>query len=327
MKSVFAFAFPALVAAGVPRDHCNADNCLRAVRATQFPTRLEACSSFVVTTVTPATSTHTETVKVTAETPVVTLSVTDTTVNTVTATSTVKVDQTLTLTTVTQTQTQTLGTPQKRAEGGADSNGAVTVVPTAIPAYASACTNAARFSSACSRAGVTGGVTTAPTPVTTVYVTETQAPAASTRTLVVDTTVVPTTAETVSVTLTSTASATATATVVVGLCKDVRVNGKIYNRGTAGTGYEEMTEHASQVEADDEGTDRCCTICYRAPGCVFYRRTTNSCKVYRATPASPNGVSDTCPRGVPSGWSFVSVDTNLLNSVILGKGPCFTGNQ
>ncbi|EJT72464.1 hypothetical protein GGTG_09330 [Gaeumannomyces tritici R3-111a-1] len=326
MKSVLALAFPALAAAAaVARSPCNADNCLRAVRATQFPTRLEACSSFVVTTVTPATSTHTETVKVTAGTPVVTLSVTDTTVNTVTATSMVKVDETLTVATVTQTKTQTVGTPQKRA--AADGDQAVTVVPTAIPAYASACTSAARFSSACSCAGVTGSVTTAPTPVTTVYVTETQTPAASTQTLVVDTTVVPTTAETVSVTLTSTVSVTATATVVVGVCKDVRANGKIFSAGTAGTAYTEMPEFTTQVEANDVGTDRCCSICYQAPGCVFYRKFTTTCRVYQATPASADGVSDTCPRGVTSGWVFRSVNTDPAYTSPLGKGPCFPGNQ
>ncbi|KLU84363.1 hypothetical protein MAPG_03407 [Magnaporthiopsis poae ATCC 64411] len=149
MKAAFAFAFPALAAALVPRGPCNADNCLRAVRATQFPTRLEACSSFFATTVTPATSTHTETVKVTTATPVVTLSVTDTSFNPVTATSTINAEETITHTTVTETQTQTVGAAQKRDEAAANTN-PVTVVPTALPAYASACTSAARFSSACS---------------------------------------------------------------------------------------------------------------------------------------------------------------------------------
>jgi hypothetical protein len=44
----------------------------------------------------------------------------------------------------------------------------VTVIPTAIPAYASPCSGSVRYSSACSCIGVTATVTTAPTPTTVV---------------------------------------------------------------------------------------------------------------------------------------------------------------
>jgi hypothetical protein len=44
----------------------------------------------------------------------------------------------------------------------------VTVVPSAIPAYASPCSGSVRYSSACSCIGVTATVTTAPTPTTVV---------------------------------------------------------------------------------------------------------------------------------------------------------------
>jgi len=46
-----------------------------------------------------------------------------------------------------------------------------TDVPTAIPTYASACSSAAAYESACSCFGVTGSVTTAPTPTVTVTTT------------------------------------------------------------------------------------------------------------------------------------------------------------
>jgi hypothetical protein len=47
----------------------------------------------------------------------------------------------------------------------------VTASPTAIPTYASACSPAAEYISACSCFGVTGSVTTAPTPTVTVTTT------------------------------------------------------------------------------------------------------------------------------------------------------------
>lgn len=54
---------------------------------------------------------------------------------------------------------------QKRAAEG------VTVFPTAVPTYASACSGAVRYSSACACWGVSAVLTTAPTPVVTVTVT------------------------------------------------------------------------------------------------------------------------------------------------------------
>lgn len=51
------------------------------------------------------------------------------------------------------------------------SGAAITVIPTLVPTYASACSGSVRYSSACSCFGVTGTTTTVPTP--TVYVTAT----------------------------------------------------------------------------------------------------------------------------------------------------------
>lgn len=61
-------------------------------------------------------------------------------------------------------QTLTKRVQQKRADG-------VTAFPTAVPTYASACSGAVRYSSACSCWGVSAAFTTAPTPVVTVTVT------------------------------------------------------------------------------------------------------------------------------------------------------------
>ncbi len=50
-------------------------------------------------------------------------------------------------------------------------NRQVTVTPTFIPSYADNCANAAEYISACSCFGLTGTVTTAPTPKVTVTTT------------------------------------------------------------------------------------------------------------------------------------------------------------
>jgi len=113
---------------------CVADNCLRAIRASAFPTRLGTadCSSYFITTVTPATYT----------------------------------------TTVTPTNTVTVFNNKRRRAAGAAPEPTlearqVTVVPSAIPAYASPCSGSVRYSSACSCIGVTATTTTAPTPTYT----------------------------------------------------------------------------------------------------------------------------------------------------------------
>lgn len=49
----------------------------------------------------------------------------------------------------------------------------VTVMPSSVPIYASACSGTARYSSACSCWGITAMTTTAPTPLTTTTVTVT----------------------------------------------------------------------------------------------------------------------------------------------------------
>ncbi|KAK7942503.1 uncharacterized protein PG986_011616 [Apiospora aurea] len=148
MKSVLITAalLPLALAGAVfePRNNngCNADNCARAVTGTRrgpesMSSFRQDCTSFLSTTVTPPMSTV---------------------IVTTTADSCDEEEDVAPQTLLKRVQ-------EKRAEG------AVTVVPTAVPAYASACSGAARYSSTCSCWGVTAAVTTAPTPVITVTIT------------------------------------------------------------------------------------------------------------------------------------------------------------
>ncbi|KAK6514726.1 hypothetical protein TWF281_004921 [Arthrobotrys megalospora] len=176
------------------RAACNADNCLRALRATQISGRLEqassACNSFWVNTVTPSITTITETA--TYSTTIISVVLTtDTNTAHETVTSTVFEDAT---TQGDPTSTQTIFTPaplpgkKKRSVSGA------------FPAWASACSGAVRFTSACSCIGVTTAITvTAPAPSTTITVTETASFSATT-----------TLTETDSLTLTATETQTST---------------------------------------------------------------------------------------------------------------------
>ncbi|KAG4418276.1 hypothetical protein IFR04_008552 [Cadophora malorum] len=119
---------------------CNANNCARAVTGTRIgkipdqTSRMRDCSSFMLVTVTPATST-------------------------ITATATI-------------TSTTTLGGMMKRQAAVLEQR-QVTVTPSSIPIYASACSSAARYSSACSCWGITARTTTASAPVTRTTVTVT----------------------------------------------------------------------------------------------------------------------------------------------------------
>ncbi|KAK6330105.1 hypothetical protein TWF718_003533 [Orbilia javanica] len=149
------------------RAGCNADNCLRALRATQIAGRLEAassaCNSFWVHTVTPALVTETATlvspttitsISLTTETSTVE---TDTLTSTVFDVATVQGDPTSTKTVYTISNP-----PAKKVKR-------CTSTTDTFPSWASACSGAVRFTSACSCIGVTTAVTvTAPVPTTTV---------------------------------------------------------------------------------------------------------------------------------------------------------------
>jgi len=119
---------------------CNHDNCLRAVIASAFPTRSGSadCASYFEATVTPApvTVSQTSIVSVTYSVP---------------------------------------SPPAKKRRDVAPAIMArqVTVTPSSIPAYASACSGSLRYSSACSCVGATHTTTTAATPTSTTTVTST----------------------------------------------------------------------------------------------------------------------------------------------------------
>ncbi|KAL2131785.1 hypothetical protein VTI74DRAFT_4613 [Chaetomium olivicolor] len=135
MKLAAALSFISLAAAAVlePR-HCAGNNCNRAVTGTRpgllpLSVRSEHCSSFLLTTVTPAATTLTVTV-----------------------------------------DAEDLPSPTAARRDMLEAR-QVTVVPSSIPDYAANCANAAEYISACSCFGVTGSVTTAPTPTVTVTTT------------------------------------------------------------------------------------------------------------------------------------------------------------
>ncbi|KAK6346917.1 hypothetical protein TWF696_007017 [Orbilia brochopaga] len=142
---------------------CAADNCFRAVYATQFSSRGSIdCASYWRTTYTPptVTVTSTETISSTVtEYP----SVIGT--ETIHLTSTTTVPSTLTINVPTSfTQTLTMGVNCFKRQEPANT----------IPAYAALCSGAVRYSSACSCVGVTTIATiTAEAPITVVTVSDT----------------------------------------------------------------------------------------------------------------------------------------------------------
>ncbi|KAK0639428.1 hypothetical protein B0T16DRAFT_243805 [Cercophora newfieldiana] len=114
------------------RGDCHGNNCNRAVTGTRegllpFSSRSADCSSFLLTTVTPAPTT----------------------------------------TTVTMTITPSASTKHNPSLV----NRQVTVTAYSIPEYAANCANGEEYKTACSCFGITGSVTTAPTPTVTVTAT------------------------------------------------------------------------------------------------------------------------------------------------------------
>ncbi|KAE9371894.1 hypothetical protein N431DRAFT_468047 [Stipitochalara longipes BDJ] len=141
-----ASASPALI----ERD-CTHNNCLRAIIASNhapFPSSASKdCSSFMLATVTPATST-----------------------STVTAWATVS----STLVTTTSVETDTVFTTISTLGVNGIARRQQTVIPSAIPTYATACANSAAYSSACSCNGIFATTTTVGAPITVVTVTSTE---------------------------------------------------------------------------------------------------------------------------------------------------------
>ncbi|KAL2062320.1 hypothetical protein VTL71DRAFT_6586 [Oculimacula yallundae] len=176
----------AIAQLGFAQGICGADNCLRAVRNTQpaFSGRGTAdCSSYFRATVTPRTVTFTATSYITSTPSAVTLTQSNTlTITPPTITSVTSVVQTSTpdprTTVVTDTSSITTSTTVTRAAIKRQ----VTASPSNIPSYASVCSGAVRYSSACSCIGVTRTTTivAAPSTTTTVRITLTATPSSVT---------------------------------------------------------------------------------------------------------------------------------------------------
>ncbi|MCJ1412899.1 hypothetical protein MMC19_006999 [Ptychographa xylographoides] len=183
-------------------EKCNADNCLRAIRASAFPTRSGTadCSSYFLTTVTTAETTVTQTVTVTG-TPTEIDSVVATT--TVDVTATTVVEETATIVDV-----ETITLPADLSKRQA------TETPSNIPTYASACSGSVRYSSACSCIGVTASTTTVAASTVTVTESSTVTPTGIAGYTTVSTEVVTVTDSTTAITTTdATVTVTSTSTV------------------------------------------------------------------------------------------------------------------
>ncbi|KAL5313124.1 hypothetical protein ACEPPN_018857 [Leptodophora sp. 'Broadleaf-Isolate-01'] len=169
-KLAVAFSFPIALATD-----CSENNCLRAIQNTSTRPALADCNSFLQKTVTPSAVTVTATATVTksfvetivpieSATKTEYFTETDTVSRTTIAFETYVVSQTTVTGTETVTSVEYLTNIAKRQQ---------TSVPTAIPAYASPCSGAVKYSSACSCIGATRTTITAATPTLTVTVTAT----------------------------------------------------------------------------------------------------------------------------------------------------------
>ncbi|KAK6503236.1 hypothetical protein TWF481_008265 [Arthrobotrys musiformis] len=202
---------------------CNADNCLRALRATQIATRLPQasadCTRIIDVTYTPPTVTKTEYSAVT-QTDISTIP--STLVKSFFDTQTDVVEVTVTTSIIT---TITKAANNKRAD---------TSTSISFPTYATPCSGFYRFSSACSCIGVTPRIITVAAPSTTITLPVTETSLTSV-TSVVDTTSVTITEATVSVTTTVTTVTSTIATTVEAA--DIIATPRVYIGNTPQTTY------------------------------------------------------------------------------------------
>ncbi|KAE9371747.1 hypothetical protein N431DRAFT_467909 [Stipitochalara longipes BDJ] len=182
---------------------CSENNCLRALIASAFPSRTASadCSSYLRTTITPATSTYTATIYNTVPDVIITET---TTTETVGQPTTLVVSDTTTIEVI-EVSTISTFAPAKRQ---------VTVTASDIPTYASACSGAVKYASACSCIGVSAVTITAAAPSITITQSLTST---STTTSVVSLTSITTSFSTITTTSedTITVSTTTTTTVIL----------------------------------------------------------------------------------------------------------------
>jgi len=258
---------------------CNANNCLRQVIASAFTSRMARadCSSYMAITVTPATVTVTAT-------------------NTLTDTAV----ETDTVTVIASTAYEEPPTEKRRSNNrpvlpvrDVIEVRQVTVSPTAIPAYASACTNDAKYSSACSCIGVTQYTITAAAPLTTTT-----------------TSVTITTSTTTSTSISTTSTRT-----WQPQCSPDTISG-----GSVGL-YSNMgySSYAGAIDGPNRypqeygpvySVEDCCSACYYYNDCFafFYNSDTNGCDFW----SSDFGC------GVDAG----DVDIQYQAGSYVGHGPC-----
>ncbi|KAK6523139.1 hypothetical protein TWF694_006034 [Orbilia ellipsospora] len=200
-------ASPAPIPVATSSLDCLANNCLRAIRATNSPTRQADCTKYLLATVTPTTITftHTNTYSTTAtvtetqtsistidatstetDLETFTVTVTSTATTSVTDVSTSVVDVTVT-STYSTTRTIISNVPttvtshvpagntvfKAKAKRIATPTTPITVTPSIIPTYASPCSGFTAYVSACACVGYLPSTTTVAAPSTTITVSTT----------------------------------------------------------------------------------------------------------------------------------------------------------
>ncbi|MCJ1320183.1 hypothetical protein MMC15_005521 [Xylographa vitiligo] len=127
--------------------------------------------SYFKTTVTPATSTSTVMVTATTTTTDI-FTITNTGTTTATIPITIIIPETATVTVAASKKRLDMADLVRTPKASLVPR-QMTLAPSSIPSYASACSGSVRYSSACSCVGVTATTSTAPTPITTTTVTVT----------------------------------------------------------------------------------------------------------------------------------------------------------
>ncbi|KAI5203839.1 hypothetical protein E4T39_03911 [Aureobasidium subglaciale] len=292
---------------------CNADLCLRSIRATNTPGRPAQgkadCSSFLRVTVTPATYTSTSTVTVES------VSVTTTTSTTTsTATTTQMLYSVFGGSVITPAPGATVQKRDLRIASPSTVSDKIvaalpisnlekrqqTVRPSAIPAYASPCSGAVRYSSACSCVGATATTITAATP-TTVSITTTTTISVST--------------STASATTTTTITVQTTSTVCAPPSYGFNYDGG-YTSAGPGQGVIGATYPSFPNIQDQQG---CCAKCFETPNCFIYYLGGGTCTLYVLNAAPIASGSDQCPAGVAAEY------THSGNTFGLGACAVYTG--
>lgn len=152
----------------------------------------------------------------------------------------------------------------------------VTAIPSGIPAYASPCSGAVRYSSACSCLGAKAATLTAEAPTVTVTKTDTLTVSPVTVSLpsTVATEDMSTTVATATLTTTvTTIRATETATVffdILPQCADLVARNKLYMSAGPNRSIDLRNDLVYIYPYTEDGRSRCCTTCYDVLDCTIF---------------------------------------------------------